>query len=371
MDHKQHTLDELSKKAPEISSKTAMVGFDGFVDRIASVVDTRHGQGDKFKRIEHIDDLGKRISAAAGKSANIEMFVNFEKLGGNGPIMANALLSGGAKTRYIGALGESALHPVFEEFGKNTDAVTIADPGVTHALEFADGKIMMGTMSSLDSINYQSILDSMGEGPFFELMAGLDLISMVNWTMIPNMTELFEDLLDKVLPNLPPRETRHFFFDLADPRKRPGEEIKTCLRTISRFQNHGCVTLGLNLDEANQTYGLLGKEQVEPTPENLKRMAEFIRNELAISCVVVHPKESAACADRNGTYWIAGPYVEKPKITTGAGDHFNAGFSTAQLLGLSPEACLTVGVCFSGHYVRTAESPSLTDIQTFIKNWPN
>jgi sugar/nucleoside kinase (ribokinase family) len=85
--------------------------------------------------------------------------------------------------------------------------------------------------------------------------------------------------------------------------------------------------------------------------------------------VVVHPKESAACATAAGTAWVPGPYTPKPLITTGAGDHFNAGFSNGQLLGLSPEECLTVGVCTSGHYVRTGKSPALNDLTTFLQTW--
>ena len=53
-------------------------------------------------------------------------------------------------------------------------------------------------------------------------------------------------------------------------------------------------------------------------------------------------------------------YIRMPLITTGAGDHFNAGFMHGRLLGLPPENCLTVGVCTSGHYVRTAHSPTST-----------
>jgi sugar/nucleoside kinase (ribokinase family) len=58
--------------------------------------------------------------------------------------------------------------------------------------------------------------------------------------------------------------------------------------------------------------------------------------------------------------------VEKPLITTGAGDHFNAGFMTGQLLGLGPESCLGLGVSTSGFYVRTARSPTLGDLETFL-----
>lgn len=369
MDHKALTLEQLSKHASKVSQKNALVGFDGFVDRITSVVDQRFGQGDKFERMETIEVFGNRILAAAGQSANIELYINYEKLGGNGPIMANALLNAGLITRYVGALGEATIHPVFEEFAANTRAISVVDPGITHALEFSDGKIMMGTMTSLDALNYDAILKHISEGDFFDLLSRQDLISMVNWTMIPNMTELFSDLLDHVIPNLPPRDNKHYFFDLADPVKRPKGEIETALRTIARFQNYGDVTLGLNLAEGKQVYSILGQSAIEPDPEGLKTMAAFIRKELEIGCVVIHPKESAACATKNESHWIAGPYTQKPKITTGAGDHFNAGFSTAQLLGMPPLACLTVGVCFSGHYVRTGASPSLANVQSFIQHW--
>lgn len=369
MDHKALTLEQLSKHGSEVSQKNALVGFDGFVDRITSVVNKRFGQGEKFERMETINVFGNRILSAAGNSTNIELYVNYEKLGGNGPIMANALLSAGVKTRYIGALGEQSIHPVFAEFAKNTNAISVVDPGITHALEFSDGKIMLGTMTSLDAFNYDAILKHVSEGDFFDILSRQDLISMTNWTMIPNMTELFGDLLDHVIPNLPPRDTKHYFFDLADPVKRPVGEIETALRTISRFQNYGQVTLGLNLAEAKQVCGILGQSEIDADPQGLKSMAGYIRNELSLGCVVVHPKESAACATKNDTCWIKGPYTEKPKITTGAGDHFNAGFSTAQLLGFPPLACLTTGVSFSGHYVRSGESPSLHNIQSFIQNW--
>ena len=98
-------------------------------------------------------------------------------------------------------------------------------------------------------------------------------------------------------------------------------------------------------------------------------MASRIREKLALDTVVVHPVTGAACATSEGSAYVAGPYCEKPKITTGAGDHFNAGFSSARLLGLSPTASLTVAVATSGYYVRTAESPSLADVAEFIASW--
>ncbi len=104
--------------------------------------------------------------------------------------------------------------------------------------------------------------------------------------------------------------------------------------------------------------------------QDLQQLAADIRAKLDYAAVVVHPKESAACATPEGNYWIPGPYVSKPVITTGAGDHFNAGFSLGQLLGLSPTTCLALGCTTSGHYVRTAKSPTWADLESFLANWP-
>ncbi len=343
-----------------------MVGLDGFVDKIVTAVDKRYGMGENFDPISTIAELGDRISAAAGKSANVELFPRFEKLGGNGPIMANALLALGCRTRYVGALGHPEVHPVFHEFAKETEAVSLSAPGITTALEFQDGKIMFGRMVGLDEVSYERIIEVAEEGKFFDMMARAELVAMVNWTMIPRMTEIFVSLLEKVLPNLP-RGERHYFFDLADPGKRSLTDVSNVLGVISRFQSHGEVTLGLNYNESLQVAKALELKELEADEAGLRKMADEIRGSLEIGCVVIHPVDSAACATKEGNWWAPGPFIETPKITTGAGDHFNAGFCASRMAGLSPVSCLTFATSTSGFYVRTAQSPSAGQIENFLR----
>ncbi len=368
MDFKTRTLDELRTRRGSMSGKFGLVGLDGFVDRIVHPVGTRHGQGEAFTPMATIEEFGRRVLAAAGKSTNIELYPRLDKLGGNGPIMANALLAAGLRVKYIGALGSPAIHPVFEDFARRTEAVSLCDPGFTTAVEFSDGKIMLGMMKSLDEITYEGLVRLIGEGPLFDLFARADLVALVNWTMIPNMTAILEAIAVRVFPVLPPRE-RLFFFDLADPEKRSASDLSLVLRAIARFQAFGRVTLGLNLKEAQQVFAVLGRGRETEDEKGLRSMARQIRQELGLATVVIHPRESAACATREDTWWVPGPVAEKPLITTGAGDHFNAGFVAGQLLGLGPEASLGLGVCTSGCYVRTARSPSLGDLETFLAQW--
>src|SRR5881628_795708 len=121
---------------------TAFVGLDGFVDEILHVVDKRM-DAQNYERVPAIARLAERIAEAAGRSTNIELVNQLVKLGGNGPIMANALASFGLKVTYLGALGYPNRHPVFDDFGKRAEVFSIAQSGQTDALEFEDGKVMM------------------------------------------------------------------------------------------------------------------------------------------------------------------------------------------------------------------------------------
>jgi sugar/nucleoside kinase (ribokinase family) len=64
-----------------------------------------------------------------------------------------------------------------------------------------------------------------------------------------------------------------------------------------------------------------------------------------------------------------GPFCEKPRLTTGAGDNFNAGYVLGLLLGLEPEEALLTGMATSGFYVRNAKSPDFAELVGFIDNW--
>ena len=369
MDNKTQALDHLGKRGSEITQKHALVGFDGLVERVTSVVDKRFGQGNAFSRVETIEAFGSKILGAAGKGAKMEIFTREEKAGGSGPAMAEALGRAGLNLRYIGALGETSVHPVFENFARETNAISIADPAIIHCLEFADGKIKLGTVASLDAIGYRKLLRHLTEGEFFDLLSRQDLVSVVNWAMIPNLTTLLTDLLDYVIPNLPPRDQKHYFFDLSDPVKRSDGEVRSVLSTLSRFQNWGAVTLGLNVKVAGRVARLLGQSELGDGADGLKSMASYIRDRLSIGTAVVQAGDSAACATKLETVWAKGTLTKDPPATGGSADHFNAGFCLAQLLDFPLSVCLTTGEAFRGFHAVTGRSPSMGEAQSYIQSW--
>lgn len=366
---RQRTLQQLTARRGQIGSRSALVGLDGFVDTIVTPVGLRRSAGDNFTPISTLTEFGERIVAAAGKSTNIELYPRMDKLGGNGPIMANALLAAGVRVTYVGAVGRPNIHPVFAEMAERARTFSLSAAAQTTAVECNDGKIMLGQMRCLDEITFERMCEVMGESALHAELASANLVSLVNWTMIPNMTSIFRALTDQVLPKLPPAPDRTFFFDLADPEKRSADDLRGALEAIVAFGKFGRVTLGLNLKEAQQVAAALKLTVGNEEETAIRKMAQEIRAKLGVHTAVVHPTKSAACATAEGTFWVPGPFIAQPLITTGAGDHFNTGFSVGQMLGLDPEACLTVGVSTSGHYVRTGESPSLETLERFLANW--
>jgi hypothetical protein len=127
------TASQLNAAIKSLAALPAVVGLDGFVDTILHVVKQRESVA-KFSRMTAMRDFSSMISAAAGYSANIEFVTAMVKLGGNGPIMANALSRLGLGVTYIGNLGAPAVHPVFAEFAQRARVYSIAEPGYTDAI---------------------------------------------------------------------------------------------------------------------------------------------------------------------------------------------------------------------------------------------
>ena len=362
------TSAKLAGSVASLKSITATVGLDGFVDEIIAVVDKRQDDT-KFDAIRTISEMGAKITSASGQSSNYEMVVRQTKLGGNGPIMANALASAGITVNYIGNLGFPNLHPVFADFAKQANVISIAEPGHTDALEFEDGKLMFGKHESLKDVCWDNIISRIGKEKLTSLLAGSNLIGMVNWTMLPFMSDIWRKLLSEIIPHIP-RGTRKFFVDLADPEKRTHADILGALQTLGMFQQQVDVILGLNLKEAGEVGDVLGlPRQLDPEAA-VEQTAAAIRQKLNLHCVVVHPRRGAAAATAVGTAKFAGPFIQAPKISTGAGDHFNAGFCLGQTLGFTLAESLCTGVATSGFYVRSAQSPSAKDLADFIANLP-
>ncbi|MDD5262927.1 MAG: PfkB family carbohydrate kinase [Methylacidiphilales bacterium] len=361
----RQTAERLIGSRAQLLKYNGLVGFDGFVDTILEVVEQRQSVT-KYNPYRTLKDFSKKIHEASGKSANFEVVPTVEKIGGNGPIMAFALSTLGAPVEYLGMVGYPKLHPVFNEFAKRAKVHGIADPALTSALEFSDGKLMLGQHSSVSEVSWETIKKRIGDKNFAKLWQQANFVAMVNWTMLPHMSAIWKKILSEFKPGKDEKR-KLLFFDLADPAKRIDADLAAALKIIGEFQQLHDVILGLNESEANHVGKVLRLKKFAANPKGYASMAGAIREKLGLHTVVIHPVQYACGADADGEVFVNGPFTAKPKISTGAGDHFNAGFVIGRLLGLSLGHSLQLAVANSGFYVRHATSPNREQLVRFLQ----
>ena len=354
----------------DLSRVKCLIGFDGFVDEVVHVVKKRI-DADTYLREETLKGYGERIAKTSGLSSNVEIVTVSKKIGGNGPIMTNALCGLGAAVSYIGAVGYPEINPVFSELEqKCTEIISISEPAQTDAVEFSDGKIIRSKISALNDVNYNSLAARAGEQKTASVMQASDLVGFVNWSLLNHASALYSKILQNIVPLI--EETadgKKFFFDLADPYSRTREDLFEILGVIGRYNSHFGVVLGLNLSEAIQVCNLYGKTYSTSDYE-LKDLCKSILSCVGVSQVVIHPTDQACCMTSEGEYFHAsGPYCKNPSLTTGAGDNFNAGYMLGTAAGFGPGECLLLGMAVSGYYVRNAKSASKGELSAFLDMW--
>ena len=348
---------------------SCFIGFDGFTDEIVQAVDTRINQS-QFHPIFNMSDFGSRIVNAAGKSCNIELVVRQKKLGGNAPIMTNALLQGGHRITFAGAIGSpDSIEPLFQDMASQCERVIPLSPsGYSDAIEFHDGKIILGKYDKLLEIGYDSLLAHLGKDSLLQILDHTDLFVSANWTMLPRTTDLWENIGTQLAPQFGKRETnrpRWMFVDLADPKKRTDADLLKAMETLQKLEGPFQVILGLNKAEAQRICTVLGENK--ENSDDLTALASAIRKKLGLYQVVAHSPRFAACSTAKETASVSTLYTNKPVLTTGAGDNFNAGFCNALLYKLSTKEMLISGVASSGYYVRKGKSPTMSELSAFLK----
>jgi sugar/nucleoside kinase (ribokinase family) len=136
------------------------------------------------------------------------------------------------------------------------------------------------------------------------------------------------------------------------------------------FEKYFNVVLGLNEKEAYEIGDVLGLPTTGKSPDALSLLALEINRRVPVNTLVIHPVSYALAAGNGVVSLVQGPFTPKPVITTGAGDHFNSGFCLGKLLGLDNGQSVLTGVTTSGHYVRTAQSPTIPDLAKMLRAWP-
>ncbi|MCC5930369.1 MAG: hypothetical protein JJU28_14065 [Cyclobacteriaceae bacterium] len=347
-----------------ISQIKAFTGFDGYIDRIHRLVEKKTSAGLGY--FKDIGTFSTHLAQLAGKSGQVELEMQKEKIGGNAPLMADALASAGLQTTCMGTLGWPDVHPVFGSLHPFVHCISVAHPAHSEAFEFDDGKLIFSECSTFQQLDWSFLKSSIGLDQIRTIVAGSSLIALVDWVNLPHATNIWRGLLNDVIVDgaLPAKK---FFFDLADPSRKTGDEILEVLGLISEFQNHGHVYLGLNENEAGIIYKALGGHWSRGISAESISLEIMARTELRQ--IVIHPVDRSLSVSRDSAISLPGRKVANPKVLTGGGDNFNAGFCLAWLFDFDPQYCLALGMAASGAYIEQGRSVDLSELRLYCQKW--
>jgi hypothetical protein len=352
---------EIRSHAARLNACTVTAGFDGFVDTLVKVI--RHRPPTlPAELFQTIAEFGDYVKEKTHGSFSLEVEERSIKIGGNMPILANALGELGITVNCVGALGYPEPARVFDSLSCRCKKFSYAQPGTSTALEFNDGKVMLGNMGELNVMTWRVVKERIGIKILLEQYDKSNLICLVNWSEIESSGDIWAGYFQDVVRNGTKAE-KLFFFDLSDCSKRSENDIRGVADLISSFAGFGRVALGLNRNEASVLYrALIGSAE-----SAIEEIAVRLFEKLNIESLLIHSAKDAIAVNSKTQAVVPGFFTPSPKLSTGAGDNFNAGFNAGRLMGISLDQCVLLGHAVSGIYIRTGKSPTLPEVADFLE----
>lgn len=367
---------KLDKCEKILAKKRVFLAIDGFIDSLFSTVKSRKDLSNwtKFKTIE---EFAERLMSMAGSSGNIELILKKETSGGFVPNNAKALSSIGIELYLLGAMGYPKIKQIYENLNsqQNIDITSIANPGKTFGLEFNDGKLMLSDLKSLYEIDWKLLTQRINKEEIIKQMENSDAVGFGYWSILPQMTSIWKQFTNQILPSIKTSDPKFFFVDLADTKKRQKSDIREMLEILQEINEKIPVLLSLNDQEAIDISKAL--DSVKPIEPNKKDFQDYIsagrqiNKELHLSHLVIHSPHFATCTLDNvkNHYWVTEGFTANPSFTVSAGDHFNSGVLAGLLGDLSPSEAILMGNALTAVFVRTGNSPDFNMLKKFIQNY--
>lgn len=367
----QLSTDILARAWTQTDPKHCFIGFDAFTDDICALIDQRMDH-EHFTRFADLGKFAGAVASAAGNSANFELLQLDRRIGGNAANLAKALCSWNHSIHLAATVGtKGAIEPLFAPLADACAEIFPMGPSPhTDALEFQDGKLLLGKMGALLHLSAEEIFSLVGPENLSRLLGNCDLFTSANWTMLAHAQPLWRQLREAFFADLPSKQ-RFFLVDLADPRKRPLADLQCALLELSKWQAKFDVLLSVNGSECAQVSQALGIDEGKVARDLVERHKQCaaITERLQIKATVVHGTDFATASFGKDVLSVVSPYCATPTTTTGGGDHFNAGLCHALLSQLAWPEALAHANAVSGYFVRFGKCPSPVELAEFFKLW--
>jgi hypothetical protein len=338
-------------------------GFDGFIDRVREMqTETNAGT----ERIESLEAVGTRIleAADAGASSTFGWRTTGRRAGGHVCHLSRAYDVLGYDPTLVGALGDP-VRPFFEETFGHLDHHSVGEPGLTDAVEFDDGKLLISEGGDVSGLDWNRLVEAVGVGTLSDALDGTRLFGIGYWAAVYGLPGIIDGLRECVWPSLadPPA---HVIVDPADIRRISPSGVERAADATGRLSAVTDTTLSANRVETQAMVEVLCDAATGDLVEDTRRLFRT----LSVDRVVTHGVDRSCCVSADGATTVAVSPVNRPSITTSAGDHFNAGFSLGIIEGASEAAALVAGNAYARRFVDTGETPDYAELFDAVDTYP-
>jgi sugar/nucleoside kinase (ribokinase family) len=343
----------------------AVLGFDACIDNIVKVVkDHKDNAGPVY--FNSSKEFGDFLTGLENRSAGVELHTRLSKPGGNMVITANALGNLGISIDCIGTFGLPEILPVFHTVSGNCSLYTVSETITATALEFKDSKVIMFDPGPYNELTWEGIKEILGIERIIKLFSAKQLVSFLNWSEIENTSQIWEGVLDEILPLIEQTGPKPFFFtDFSDCSRRSKSEIQIAISLLGRFRDYFRVILSLNRNEAKLIAAALDLSTDCSDEEFIKSIFGSANSDI----IIIHRTEDALAYDGIVFEKCSTFFCIEPKILTGGGDNFNAGFCYSVVHNFDLFQSLIIANAVSGYYVRTAISPDVDNLIDFLRQY--
>jgi sugar/nucleoside kinase (ribokinase family) len=353
-----------------LGDEKVVLGFNGAIDRVREIVDEWQSR-DTYQRIQRLDDFGQQVSTAGQeeRSMLMEWVRSDMRTGALVCHISRALGKLDFDPVMIGMFGDPPKEVFLDEFSQYR-MESLGEPAYTDAIEFDDGKLMLSESGDMRYLDWEMLCAEVGFDQLAAYLDGAAVLGMGYWAEISDLVSIFEGITDEIVPTLsdPPE---HILIDPADVGTRPSKDIKQARDVLQRLDAVSPVTMSANRYETIDIANSLRSTTTDRSPE---AAAEVAREEFGISRFVTHGATMSALATEDGVFGVDVPREDEPVLSTGAGDHFNAGFLLGLMYDLGPEESVALGNAVAGCFVRQGDPPTYEKVEAFLQaytltNW--
>jgi sugar/nucleoside kinase (ribokinase family) len=345
------------------SGGDVVFGFDGYVDNVRQA-GTNAGAADS-DRITTLSEFGEEIvtSAAADSSLSISWERYGQRTGGHVSHLSRAYQTLGFDPTLVGMCGDP-VRDIFEQEFEACTLYSLGDPGITDAIEFDDGKLMLMESGGAATLDWETIRSRVGVETLVDELDGAKLFGIGYWAVMPEMAGILDGLRETVFSELadPPA---HVLLDPANIRELDREILESIVAATGRLADEVDVTVSANRYETKELAAALGAH----TSDELVADARVAFDSLDVDRFVGHSVDESVVVSGDGTTSVRLAPVESPELTTSAGDHFNAGLSLGLVEGVSDAAAVVLGNALAREFVRTGETPSYDDVVSAVASY--